>query len=399
MQIKDIKVTPVTVPLEAPLRWSMGVETATTRSIIEIIADNGEIGIGETYGGAETVSKILQFKKFLINEDPYNLHKIYLKFINYFRIPYETSFQPHIYAGIEIALLDLLGKDMNKSMSTLLGGSLRDRVEFSGYLFYRYENKTNKKGGENNAEGILRYAREIIERYGFNVLKLKGGVLTPEEELRTIYLLRKELGEKVKLRFDPNAAWSVPTSINILKKMESADIEFVEDPTWGITGMSLVRRDIKIPLATNMCVITFDQIPLAVYTRAIDIIMGDIHYWGGPLQMKKVENTAEIFSLGISMHSDRELGVSTAAIIHYVASSHYIIQASDTHYPHQIDDIITEPFEFKDGYVNVPKGDGLGVDIDYNKLKKYNEYYKEHGEANEFIDPYRPEWIASLPLW
>ena len=398
MKIKDVIVTPVTVPLEAPIRWSMGVEAGTTRSIVEIIADNGEVGIGETYGGNETASKIKAFKHLLVGEDPFEFHKIYTKFINYFRIPYEASFPPHAYAGIEIALLDLAGKELNRPVSSLMGGTLKRDIKFSGYLFYRYGG-LNDKGGEDNAEGIVKYARDLVDEYKYDTLKLKGGVLPPSEEIRSMQLLRQEFGNEMNLRFDPNAAWSVATSINTIRKMDFLGLEFVEDPTWGLNGMSLVRKDVRTPLATNMFVINFDQIAPSVHLRAVDIIMGDIHYWGGPLQMRKVENLAEVFSLGISMHSDRELGISTAAVLHYLASSHYINQAADTHYQHQADDIISEPIEFRNGFVKLPRGPGLGVEIDRKKMKKYNDYYKTHGDVDEFRDPARPGWTASLPLW
>ncbi len=398
MKITDVKVTPVTVPLEAPLRWSMGVETGTTRSIIEIKSDTGEVGIGETYGGNETAAKILAFKNLLIGEDPFEFNKIYNKFVNYFRIPYEASFPPHAYAGIEIALLDLAGKELNKPVSAVMGGTLRTRLKFAGYLFYRYEGEKGI-GGENDAEGILKYANDLVDEYKYDTLKLKGGAVPPKEEVRSMQVLRREFGDKMDLRFDPNAAWSVGTSITMIKKMEDLNLEFIEDPAWGISGMSLVRKDIKTPLATNMFVINFDQIPVSIQMRPIDIIMGDIHYWGGPRQMRRVENIAEVFTLGVSMHSDRELGISTAAVLHYLASSHYIYQAADTHYQHQLDDIISEPFDFRGGYVDLPKGSGLGVDIDEAKVKKYNEYYKQHGDVNEFIDPTRPGWIAKIPLW
>jgi glucarate dehydratase len=398
MKIKEVKVTPVTVPLEAPIRWSMGVETGTTRSIIEIRSDTGEVGIGETYGGSETASKITAFRHLLIGEDPFEFHKIYTKFMNYFRIPYEASFPPHAYAGIEMALLDLAGKELNRPVSSLLGGTLRRSIKFSGYLFYRYGG-ADGKGGENDAEGILEYAKELVDTYRYDTLKLKGGVLPPSEEIRTMRRLREEFGDDMNLRFDPNAAWSVSTSINSIRKMEDLDLEFVEDPTWGLNGMSLVRKDVRTPLATNMFVINFDQIPLSVHMRPVDLILGDIHYWGGPLQMRRVENLAEVFSLGVSMHSDRELGISTAAVLHYLASSHYIIQAADTHYQHQLDDILTESIEFKNGCARLPDGPGLGVEIDQKKIKKYNDYYRQHGDVDEFVDERRPGWIASLPLW
>lgn len=398
MKIKELKITPVTVPLEAPLRWSMGVETGTTRCIIEIKSDTGETGIGETYGGNETAAKILAFKDLLIGEDPFEFNKIFNKFVNYFRIPYEASFPVHVYAGIEIALLDLVGKELNRPVSAILGGTLRNRLKFSGYLFYRYKSK-NGVGGENDAESVLKYANNLVDEYKYDTLKLKGGVILPYEEVRTMQVLRDQFGEKMELRFDPNAAWSVSTSITMIKKMENLNLEFIEDPAWGMSGMSLVRKDVKTPLATNMFVINFDQIPAAIQMRPIDIIMGDIHFWGGPRQMRKVENIAEVFTLGVSMHSDRELGVSTAAILHFLASSHYIYQAADTHYQHQLDDIITKPFDFKGGYVDLPKGSGLGVEIDETKIKKYNEYYRLHGDVNEFADPKRKGWSAKIPLW
>ncbi len=87
MKIVDVKATPVTVPFEAPLRWSMGVEIGTTRTIVEIITDKGEKGIGETYGGRDTVNKVKLCKSLLNGEDPFELGRILTKFFNYFRIP------------------------------------------------------------------------------------------------------------------------------------------------------------------------------------------------------------------------------------------------------------------------------------------------------------------------
>jgi glucarate dehydratase len=109
-------------------------------------------------------------------------------------------------------------------------------------------------------------------------VKLKGGVLLPEEELRTVRHIFRERFLTVKISFDPNAAWSVETSIKVLSKMMDYGIEYAEDPAWGIEGISLIRRDVPFPLATNMCLISFDQIPVAVRSRCVDIILSDVHY-------------------------------------------------------------------------------------------------------------------------
>jgi glucarate dehydratase len=396
MKIVDLKTTPVTVPMEAPLRWSLGVERGTTRTILEVNTDEGIVGLGETYGGAATAGALQSVKEFVVGTDPFEFEKT-LRRLQVFCISYETFIAPHVTAALDMACLDIMGKALQRPIHSLLGGKHRDRVPFSAYLFYRYPS-SDGRGGEDSPEKLVDYSRMVVDQYGFDALKFKGGVLPPRQELRTLKLLREAFPE-CHIRFDPNAAWSVSTSINTLRRMMEYDLEYAEDPTWGIEGMALVRKDVPVPLATNMCVINFDQIPLAVRTRCIDIILSDVHYWGGLASNKRLAGVCETFQLGLGMHSDRELGVSTAAQVHLAAAIPNITYACDSHYHHQVDDIITKPFAYKKGCFDVPDGAGLGVEIDREKLAKYAHMYQEQGEAGEFLDPYRPEWVPKLPLW
>lgn len=396
MKITSYKATPVTVPMEAPLRWSLGVETGTTRTILEVFTDEGVVGLGETYGGEATLRALEFMKGMIIGTDPFEFERVQKK-LQAFCISYETYLPPHVVAAVEMASWDIRGKVLQRPVCSLLGGMFRDRVPFSGYLFFRYESSKDK-GGENTAERMLEYAEMICEKCGFEVLKVKGGVLPPQEELRCVQLLRSRF-PNAKIRFDPNAAWSVETSITTLRKLSECDLEYAEDPAWGIEAMRLVRRDVPVPLATNMCVINFDQIPLAIQTRCIDIILSDVHYWGGFTNNKKLAGVCETFRLGLGMHSDRELGISTAAQVHLAAATPYMLYAPDSHYHHQLDDIITEPFQYVDGSFQVPQRPGLGVEIDRDKLKRYAQNYEKQGEAGEFLDPYRKDWVPTLPLW
>lgn len=396
MKIVDLKTTPVTVPMEAPLRWSLGVERGTTRTILEVTTDEGIVGIGETYGGASTAGALQSLREMVVGTDPFEFEKT-LKRLQVFCISYETFIAPHVTAALDMACLDIVGKSLNRPVCSLLGGKHRDLVPFSAYLFYRYPS-SDGKGGEDSPEKLRDHALLLVEQYGFEALKFKGGVLPPKQELRSLKLLREAFPDLL-IRFDPNAAWSVSTSINTLRRMMEYDLEYAEDPTWGIEGMGLVRRDVPVPLATNMCVINFDQIPLGVRTRCIDIILSDVHYWGGLIANKRLAGVCETFQIGLGMHSDRELGVSTAAQVHLAAALPYISYACDSHYHHQADDIITRPFKYQDGCFAVPSGPGLGVELDREKLEKYARLHEEQGEAGEFLDPYRPEWVPKLPLW
>ncbi|HXN22797.1 MAG TPA: enolase C-terminal domain-like protein [Candidatus Dormibacteraeota bacterium] len=396
MKIVDFKTTVVTVPMEAPLRWSLGVETGTTRTVVEVITDEGIVGLGETYGGNATVRSLEFLRPMLKNTDPFEIEKI-LKKLQVFCISYETFVPAHAVAAVEMACWDIMGKALNRPVCSLLGGKFRDEVQFAGYVFFRYPSPDGKCG-EDTPEKLLVYTEALVEKHKFDVLKIKGGALPPEQELEAVRLIRKRF-PKARLRFDPNAAWSVGTAINTLRKMSEYDLEYAEDPTWGIEGMSLVRKDVPVPFATNMCVINFDQIPLGVRTRCVDIILSDVHYWGGLASNKKLAGVCETFQIGLGMHSDRELGISTAAQIHLAAALPYMTYAPDSHYHHQVDDIITDPFRYRDGCFKVPDAPGLGVELDPEKLKKYHRYHEEKGEAGEFLDPFRPKWSPTLPLW
>ena len=399
MKITDLRVTSVTVPMEAPLRWSLGVETGTTRGIVEVATDEGITGIGETYGGPVVEHAIATARPFVLGLDPLETGVLQHR-LGVFCIGYETSVPAIVRAGIEMACLDAAGKALGVPVHKLLGGRTRSRIEVSAYLFYRYHDATGRIGGELSHEAMLERTRELVRRHGFRTIKYKGGVLPPEQELELLRRLRQEF-PNAPLRWDPNAAWSVETSIRIGQRLlaEGIDLEYLEDPTLNLEGMSQVRKAVPIPLATNMCLVAWDQLAPGIRARSVDIILSDVHYWGGFRQNQRVIAVAEAFQLGVGMHSDRELGVSTAAMLHLAAATPYMHYAIDSHYHDQVDDVITEPFVYQDGHFTVSDGPGLGVTLDPEKVAKYRRLYAESGAVNEFYDPRRPGWVPALPLF
>ena len=399
MKIVEVKVTTVTVPMEAPLRWSLGVETGTTRCLIEVRTDDGISGIGETYGGPATEHAIAVARPFVLGIDPLETGVLQHR-LSVFNTSYETSVPAVVRAGIEMACLDAAGKALGLPVYKLLGGGTRERIEVSAYLFYRYHDPTGTIGGELSHESMLERTRQLVRDYGFRVIKYKGGVLAPEEEFECLRLLRKEFPD-AKLRWDPNAAWSVETSIRMGQRLLAAgiDLEYLEDPTANLEGMSQVRKAVPVPLATNMCLVAWEQLAPGIRARSVDIILSDVHFWGGFRQNQRMMAVAEAFQLGVGMHSDRELGISTAAMLHLAAASPYLRYAIDSHYHDQVDDVITKPFVYRAGHFTVPDGPGLGVTLDPEKVEKYRRVYQESGAVNEFYDPRRPGWVPALPIF
>lgn len=402
MKIIDVRATPVYVPMHHPLRWSFGVEPGLTRTVVELVTDDGIVGLGESNGGAGLVQAIEEARPLFIGMDPFEVSALAQRF-GFYRVTSEqmarSAQMKFAGAAIEMACWDIIGKALGKRCGDLWGGVKDDKVEVAAYVFYRYRTMEDE-GGLSDPQAVADYTLELVETHGFRDVKLKNGVLDPALEIDTVRRIRETCGSRVRnVRVDPNQAWSVETSIRTLRKLDQYDIEFCEDPTWGIEGMSLVRQGQPIPLATNMCCVSFEQIPLVVRTRALDIILGDMHFWGGPTPLMQLAKVCETFNLGMSLHSDRELGISTAAILHLAAAQPMVSHAIDSHIPEQDGDVITRPFEFRDGCLTLPHAPGLGVELDAEALEKHHRLYLDVGERDEFQDEARSGWSPHLPLW
>jgi glucarate dehydratase len=391
MRITELRVTPLAVP-DPPLRNSWGVhEPFALRTLVELVTDEGLVGLGETYGGEAMVRALQNAARHVVGADPYQLEPL-RRLIN----------NPRVYAPIEVACLDLIGKATGRPVCDLLGGRVRDRVEFAAYLFFKYAGD-DEWGEVLTPEQMVDLARTFRRRYGFRCLKVKGGVLPPEEEIRTMRLLREAFPD-CRLRIDPNAVWSVETSLRVAYALRDLDLEYLEDPTSGITGMALVAQKTHIPLATNMCVTQFEHIPEAVRAGAVQVILGDHHAWGGLTAYKTLGAICETFCLGLSQHSNTHLGVSMAAMIHAGAAIPQLRYASDTHYPWQTEDIIKGgKLPIRDGYMEVPKGPGLGVDLDPDQVAKLAELYARRPQvARDDVTEMRrrdPTWLPLRPRW
>lgn len=399
MKITSVKATQALIPVKAPLRCHAGSIPALYRTVVQIFTDEGIVGLGETHGGLET--QIEKLGVVIQNEDPFDLERIKIKVSQ--RILFSSS--GGIVAPIEMACLDIMGKSIGKPVYKLLGGKIRDKVPMAAYLFYRYAN--DKRGGQiANGEEMVDYTKDLVARYGFKTLKLKGGVYPPEHEVATIASLRKRFGLEYKLRIDPNTVWSPDTSIVMGKKLEDYDLEYYEDPTWGIAGMANVRRHVRIPLATNMCVTEFFHLGPGILLGSVDTILADIWFWGGLWAVKHLAVICDAFGLGLGFHSGWEFGIGLAAMLHTAVTLPNLTHAMDAHYHHLTDDIIEgEKISYENGYMVPPEGPGLGVKLDKEKLSCYNQLSKNRklkAVGLEVVgppDPKRPNWYRLRPSW
>ncbi|TDO67602.1 glucarate dehydratase [Kribbella sp. VKM Ac-2571] len=396
MKIVDVRATTVTMPLEAPLRHSNGAHWGRfVRTVVEVEADNGLIGLGEMGGGGQSAeAAVTGLKPYLLGHDPARTEALRWMLANPTASLYNNRTQ--LLAAIEFACLDLQGRELGVPVHALLGGKVRSHVPFASYLFFRHPAEDGT-GEIRTAEQLIAHARELVDQHGFSVHKLKGGVFPPDYE-RECFRALAEAFPGHRVRFDPNGAFSVEEAIRFARGIEDLDNDYLEDPTWGLNGMRRVRENTPIPLATNTVVVNFEQLAANVRDPAVDVILLDTTFWGGIRPCIKAAGVCETFQLGVAVHSSGELGIQLATMLHLGAVVPNLSFAADAHYHHLRDDIIAGgKLPYADGAIAVPDAPGLGVELDRDKLAEYAELFRELGSYPYDRDPARPDWYPLLP--
>lgn len=435
MKIKDLRIHSIAIA-DPPLRSSYGLHAPyALRTIIELESEDGVIGINETYGGESPAAALRAIRNKIIGADAFRITGIINPAMEKFKsnghdrsqtflVPGENPADEtnRTYAAIEVACLDLIGKSIGVPVCDLIGGRVRDKVPFSAYPFYKHAGgggegkdiREDEYGEALSPETLVAQVKQMMQKYGFTSVKFKAGVLDPEEEIETVKQMYREFGPGVPLRIDPNSAWTIETSVKIGKALarELSGGGYLEDPTAGIKGMAAVRKQlveagIHVPLASNVAVTSFKDLPATVAEDAVQIILCDHHYWGGMRQVQHLAKLAETFNIGLSMHSNSHLGVSLMAMAHVAAATPHLTYACDTHYPWQSekDEVVNGGrVPIKDGCVTIPEKPGLGVDLDYDQLERGKERYhqvpyKKRDDEAEMRKHVDPTWKRVLPRW
>ena len=421
MKITEMHITPIALG-DPPLLNAAGLHAPyCLRTVVELKTDNGLTGLAEVPGSVAVDAALAAVRDVVIGADPRNWHGLRARLaercspetsVSRGDKPWDGRTRVQVYSALDVACLDIQGKAFGVPVAALLGGVVRERVPYSAYLFYKYEGAGGalafgtdpeamgwaaaRQAAALDPAGVVAQAQAMVKEFGFESIKLKGGVFEPAQEVAAMKALHEAFGPGVPLRLDPNALWTVETSIKYGREMEGI-LEYLEDPCRTQEGMAAVRRALKTPLATNMCTTSFDDLPGSVKHASEDIILTDHHYWGGLRASMELAAHCRTFIRGVSMHSNNHGGISLAAMTHLGAAMPNLSYALDTHYPWQWEDIIVGGrMKIEGGCVALPKGAGLGVELDRVALAKAADNYRRCGftERND-----EPEMQKKVPGW
>jgi glucarate dehydratase len=416
-RISRVTVTPVAFG-DPPLLNSVGVhEPFALRAIVRVDTDEGLIGWGETYADDVHLERLIAVAAALPGHDAFETGRLRQVVSGVLGSGTDggdgvagmitgASAVDRVFSPFEVACLDVQGRAIGRPVVDLLGGRVRDTVPYSAYLFYKWAAHpgadADEWGEALTPDQLVAQARRMIDGWGFPAIKLKGGVLPPDDEIEATRALAAAF-PGVPLRLDPNAAWTPETGIRVAKALDGL-VEYLEDPSPGIDGMARVAAEAPMPLATNMAVVAFDQLPSSVAAGAVQVVLSDHHIWGGLHRSQLLAGTCDTFGIGLSMHSNSHLGISLAAMTHLAAATPNLTYACDTHWPWKTEDLVSPGvLEFVDGAVAVPSGPGLGIEVDEDALAALHEQYLRCGlrrrDDTGYMRRIQPDFERKLATW
>lgn len=356
MKITDVSVVVVEVPQTAPLapyRSHARSSSTTCSAIVRVETDEGLTGWGEhnvNFLPNVSARKMERdARAWLIGVDPENIVWFHEN------CPLETRLK----SGIELALWDIRGKAAGKPVHVLLGGCVRTKIEVAACM------------------GIASYERagELASFYveqGFGTLKTKAGS-DMNEDLEMVRGIRDAVGDKLKLRIDPNTNYSNEEAAELGRRLEEYALEYFEQPILAnpLADARWLRQQTKTPIALNESVTNPASVIEIIRENAAAFILPDTHIAGGIWPCLTIGQICEAASIPCIMHCGHDLGPKTAAMIHVAAACPGYSLANDSTYYGLVDDIITEPLTIESGAFAVLENPGLGVEGDPEKLGRY----------------------------
>jgi glucarate dehydratase len=359
----------VNVPLDATYLMASGVVPGISRTVVRVTTTDGVTGLGEATSPADAELLSGELGQRLVGCETSDVlselgrreaappaHR------GDARVVVENSL-----AGVEIALWDIEAREAGVPLHGALGESCRTHVDFSEYFAYR-------PGHEETPVDVAVFCARMVEEHGSRVFEGKVAVRPPEEDRRLVREVRAAIGPERELRLDANMGWRLDTARRTLALLEEYDVANVEEPVGSFEEMAELRRSTPIPFSTHV-----PDVELAAQLGVPETIVIGLGYCGGITGTRRFIAACEERDVGFWFYSG-DLGIATAAYLHVVAVTPYLDRPSQSLLRWTSDDVIAGgPFSPEGGTVPVPRGPGLGVELDEKALARGVERFARDG--------------------
>jgi len=345
-----------------------------TIMILKITTDNDIEGWGEAFGPAFINKTIIDdyMADMVIGKDPFDSEVIWEKLYNKFRDHCQKGNAIEAISAIDIALWDIKGKALNLPVYKLLGGTPRASIKPYATGLYRKKIPTDVKD-------LVQEAQEYVQQ-GFKAIKIKIG-FGIEDDINTVYQIRKALGDDIQLMVDANHAYNASDAIRLSRKIEEYNIGWFEEPVppEDIEGYIEVKGKTNIPISggeAEFCRYGFNYL---LKNRAVDIVQPDCCVTGGISEFKKIATLASIYNIQCYPHIwgsaiALATGINCAFFLQdfpfKLVSKDMMLEFDRTKNIFR-EKLSKNPIMIQDGYILPPTKPGLGIEIDENLIRQY----------------------------
>jgi muconate cycloisomerase len=370
MKITEVRTTPLLVPYKTPYHWSQGVMYGAEVILVEVRTDAGVTGYGESSSGASAAAVQALLGKagdICLGHSPFEnaalMQRAYHGLFEDRGTGSAPRFAGMVLAGLEMALWDAAGKATDRAVHELLGGALRDEIDYFGFA----------QG--DSAEELAEDARALAEA-GCEVIYVKVG-RGEALDMAIARQVRAAIGDK-RLRLDANEAWDPLTATRMIRNLAAFDIEFFEQPTpsTSLAALAQVHATSPVAIAADQLVFNAADVYDVCRERAADVIVLGLHETGGITGFRKAAAVAEAAGLKICVHGVYETGITTCAA-NQAAATIPNLDDGNQYMNHLVrEDIVATPdLALRDGKLPVLSGPGLGFELDWDAVGRAAEAF------------------------
>jgi glucarate dehydratase len=371
----------VSVPTRRACAWSLGVGFGFTRTILELVTDDGLVGLGECEGSA--ASRLLngslgrKLPGLAVHDVAQVARWCRIQFRDYGSLADPVTVLA--FAAIEMALLDLLGKTTGQPVSHLLGGPVRPRAEFGAYGYTLHLETSGLCENEVPA-ALAQFARESVARTGAAVFEFKVGRYSIPTDIETVRAVRHSLDDGIVLGIDANQSLDLDRARQLLRGIHDVRLDWFEEPVASLGDMARLHREFGVPISTHC----MEPDTLKFYPE-VEGTVGDLHLQGGLRGAMHAAAGYRALGRQFWQRSSLELGISWAAMVHFGISCPDVSRPSQALIDYVEDDLTTGPsWLVTEGGVVPPNRPGLGVELDREAVGRYAELYQARGELTYF---------------
>ena len=367
MKIARVTTTPLALKFKEPYIWAGRVDYAAAVVLVEVETDEGLVGVGESVAALPadgTIAELQGIAALLVGSPVFDIERLMVAARHLGGFNHNPRHANMTLAGLEMALWDILGKAAGWPVYRLLGGAVRDEVDYFGFC----QGDTTEELAE-DAHDLAAAGHGVI------YLKVGRGEAT---DLRNTAAVREVIGDR-RLRLDPNCAWSVAEAIHMIRRLEQFEPDWIEQPTplQSIAALRQVKEAVNVPIAADQSVFTPTDVYEICRRRAADVIVLSPHEAGGLLAFGKAAAIAEAAGVQVCLHGQNVSSITDTAQHHLGLRTANLTEGNQIMHQLLAEDLVKAPdLTPEQGKVGRLDRPGLGIELDRDAVARAAALYE-----------------------